>query len=92
VIDAGDWYGEGEVKVYRGGDAQLPTICGTGLEDYVGSAWGMGAHGAPYGGAPLVIGERGPDLPEFVTFYRWHVLDPIMFATTLLAIACYRSA
>jgi hypothetical protein len=83
VIDAGDWYGEGEVKVYRDGDDELPTICGTGLEDYVGSAWGMGAHSAPYGGAPLVIGERGPDQPEFVTFYRWHVLDPIMFATDL---------
>ena len=23
---------------------RCPTICGTGLEDYVGSAWGMGAH------------------------------------------------
>ena len=44
VIDAADWYGEGEVKVYRDGDDDLPTICGTGLEDYVGSAWGMGAH------------------------------------------------
>ena len=53
VIDAGAWYGEGEVKVYRDGDDDYPTICGTGLEDYVGSAWGMGAHSAPYGGAPL---------------------------------------
>ena len=44
VIDAGDWYGEGEVKVYRDGDTDLPTICGTGLEDYVGTAWGMGSH------------------------------------------------
>ena len=42
------------MKVYRDGDDELPTICGTGLEDYVGSAWGMGAHNAPYGGAPLV--------------------------------------
>ena len=58
VIDAGDWYGEGEVKVFRDGDDELPTICGTGLEDYVGSAWGMGAHAAPYGGAPLNIGPR----------------------------------
>ena len=66
-IDAGDWYGEGEVKVYRDGDDELPTICGTGLEDYVGSAWGMGAHSAPYGGAPLVIGEpAGPMQPDFV--------------------------
>jgi hypothetical protein len=56
VIDAGNWYGEGEVKIYRDGDTDLPTICGTGLEDYVGSGWGMGAHAAPFGGAPLVVG------------------------------------
>ena len=44
------------MKVYRDGDTELPTICGTGLEDYVGSAWGMGAHhAAPYGGAPLIV-------------------------------------
>ena len=53
VIDPARWYGEGEVKVFRDGDTELPTICGTGLEDYVGSAWGLGAHAAPYGGAPL---------------------------------------
>ena len=57
VIDHAAWYGEGEVKIYRDGDEALPTICGTGLEDYVGSAWGMGAHSAPYGGAPLVVGD-----------------------------------
>jgi Protein of unknown function (DUF2961) len=83
VIDAGDWYGEGEVKVFRDGDDELPTICGTGLEDYVGSAWGMGAHAAPYGGAPVNVGPAGPDQPEFVSFYRWHVLDPIMFTSDL---------
>jgi hypothetical protein len=83
VIDSGDWYGEGEVKVFLDGDADLPTICGTGLEDYVGSAWGMGAHAAPYGGAPLVVHDgHGPN-PAFVGFYRWHVPDPIVFRTDL---------
>jgi hypothetical protein len=85
-IDDGRWYGEGEVKVYRDGDDVLPTICGTGLEDYVGSAWGMGAHHALYAGAPLDV--RPPDssffsIPDFVAFYRWHVLDPIVFASAL---------
>lgn len=46
-IDGGRWYGEGEVKVYLDGDDHWPTICGTGLEDYAGSAWGMGRHHAP---------------------------------------------
>lgn len=33
------WWGEGEVKFYIDGDQDLPTICGTGLEDYAGGAW-----------------------------------------------------
>lgn len=85
-IDRGVWYGEGELKIYKDGDNDLPTICGTGLEDYVGSAWGMGAHASLYAGAPLEV--RAPDahpfsVPDFVGFYRWHVLDPIMFASDL---------
>jgi hypothetical protein len=89
VIDHASWYGEGEVKVYRDGDTDLPTICGTGLEDYVGTAWGMGQHHAPYGGAPLVRSRHGAEaegmgtLPDFVSFYRWHLPDPIMFERDL---------
>jgi hypothetical protein len=84
VIDPGFWYGEGEVKIYRDGDDAYPTICGTGLEDYVGSAWGMGAHHTPYAGAPLDVRapHAGPN-PDFVGFYRWHLADPIMFAQAL---------
>jgi len=78
------WYGEGELKIFRDGDREHPTICGTGLEDYVGSAWGMGAHSALYGGVPLDLRapESGP-MPDFVSFYRWHVLDPVVFAREL---------
>jgi len=89
VIDAGHWYGEGEVKIYRDGDRELPTICGTGLEDYVGSAWGLGPHQALYAGAPLVVGpdsgasSQPPGSVDFAGFYRWHLPDPIMFATDL---------
>ncbi|MET1006258.1 MAG: glycoside hydrolase family 172 protein [Propionibacteriaceae bacterium] len=32
-------WGEGELKFYLDGDVDLPTICGTGLEDYAGGAW-----------------------------------------------------
>jgi hypothetical protein len=84
IVDDADWYGEGEVKVYRDGDTDLPTICGTGLEDYVGSAWGLGRFHSAYSGAPLVLspnGEAGPmgTQPDMVGFYRWHLPDPIMF-------------
>ena len=60
-----------------------------GLEDYVGSAWGMGQHDAPYAGAHLVLSGQGKEAegmgtqPDFVSFYRWHVPDPIMFERDL---------
>ena len=83
VLDGGQWYGEGEVKVYLDGDTDLPTICGTGLEDYVGTA-GHGRAPDAVRGAPLEVRdpEGGPN-PDFVGFYRWHVPDPIMFARDL---------
>lgn len=83
VLDEGMWYGEGEVKVFRDGDIELPTICGTGLEDYVGTAWGMGAHHAPYSGSPLAVRPKGQAQPAFLGFYRWHEPDPIVFSTDL---------
>jgi D-arabinan exo alpha-(1,3)/(1,5)-arabinofuranosidase (non-reducing end) len=73
------WYGEGEVKIYLDGDAALPTWCGTGLEDYVGTAWGMGAHTTPLQGVPLVLQPQAAPMPDFVSFYRWHLPDPIVF-------------
>jgi hypothetical protein len=83
TLDEGAWYGEGEVKVFRDGDTALPTICGTGLEDYVGSAWGMGAHAAPFAGSPLEVRAEGAPEPDFLSFYRWHVPDPIVFERDL---------
>ncbi len=85
------WYGEGEFKVYRDGDTTHPTYCGTGLEDYVGSAWGMGVHTTAYQGAPLVIASPAdpqsplPPKPDFVGFYRWHIPDPIVFEREMRA-------
>lgn len=84
VIDGGVWWGEGEIKVYRDGDTELPTICGTGLEDYVGSAWGMGPYTAQYAGSPLHVRRSGSGpMPDLVSFYRWHLLDPIIFERDL---------
>ena len=88
VLDEGDWYGEGEVKIYRDGDQEFPTYCGTGLEDYVGSGWGLHRHFGPYSGAPLdlrrpPVGSETEPMPVFAGFYRWHLLDPVMFAREL---------
>jgi hypothetical protein len=67
-----DWWGEGEIKVYMDGDAQFPTICGTGCEDYVGLSWGVQHVQYLYNGCSL--NDRG-----FVSMYRWHLPDPIVW-------------
>jgi hypothetical protein len=74
------WWGEGEVKVFFDGETE-PTICGTGTEDYLGSAWGLAEFAAPETGAPLVAGPRRDQSGgwSLVSFYRWHLSDPIVF-------------
>ena len=74
------WWGEGELKVYLDGETQ-PSICGTGTEDYLGSAWGLGVFSAPESGAPLVVGPSGTEAGgwSLVSYYRWHLSDPIVF-------------
>ncbi len=85
------WYGEGEFKLFRDGDTTHPTYCGTGLEDYVGTAWGMGAHTTPYQGSPLIVAPPAdpqspmPSKPDFVGFYRWHLPDPMVFEREMRA-------
>ena len=68
------WWGEGEVKIYLDGDAALPTIAGTGTEDYVGTAWGQGRYANLYQGSPIADDAAG-----LFAFYRWHVPDPVYF-------------
>jgi hypothetical protein len=72
------WFGEGEVKFFIDSDKQYPTICGTGLEDYIGSAWGLEEVITPTQGAPLVDNEIG-----LYSMYRFHVKDPIYFHNSL---------
>jgi hypothetical protein len=68
------WWGEGEVKVYLDGDTTLPTLNGTGTEDYVGTAYGQGAYAQLYHGCP----HADRDGMKY-GFYRYHVPDPIYF-------------
>jgi len=80
------WYGEGEVKMYLDGDTTHPTICGTGLEDYVGTAWAMGAHQTPWQGVPFELRDPArPErrMPDLTGFYRWHLPDPVVFRESL---------
>ncbi|MCC7144985.1 MAG: DUF2961 domain-containing protein [Phycisphaeraceae bacterium] len=68
------WWGEGEVKVYLDGDDALPTLCGTGTEDYIGTGWGQEFYAHAYQGCTLA--DRGR---MQYGFYRLHVPDPIYF-------------
>jgi hypothetical protein len=68
------WWGEGEVKIYLDGDGELPTLNGTGTEDYIGTAWGQGTFNHQYQGC-LVADEANRQW----SFYRYHVPDPVYF-------------
>ena len=68
------WWGEGEVKIFLDGDTVLPTLAGTGAEDYIGTAWGQGRFAHLYQGSP-VADEKAMRW----AFYRYHVPDPVYF-------------
>jgi len=70
------WFGEGEVKTYLDGDTNYPTLAGSGTEDYIGSAWNLGAFSQLYQGAPIVDKQK-----KQYAFYRYHIPDPIYFHT-----------
>jgi hypothetical protein len=69
-----NWWGEGEVKIYLDGDRELPTLAGTGAEDYIGTGFGLGAYSHQYQGAPIADEEK-----QHYAFYRYHVNDPVYF-------------
>jgi hypothetical protein len=68
------WWGEGEVKMYIDNDKEYPTFNGTGTEDYIGTAWGMGQFTNLYQGCTVAN-----DSTKQFAFYRFHVPDLIGF-------------
>ncbi len=68
------WFGEGEIKVYFDGDQEYPTLCGTGTEDYIGSAWGQGHFVNLFQGCQLMDKDKG-----LWGYYRFHIPDPVYF-------------
>ena len=77
------WWGEGEIKFFLDCDAEHPTICGTGTEDYFCGAWGFGGetYSTAFLGYPLYDKTAGR-VPRH-GLYRWHVFDPIRFRQDL---------
>jgi len=68
------WWGEGEVKMYIDKDEQYPTINGTGTEDYIGTAWGLGQYTNLLQGCTVAN-----DSTKQYAFYRFHIPDIIGF-------------
>ncbi len=86
------WWGEGEVKFYLDGDKEWPTIASTGTEDYFLGSYNFWAGGryqvftTPYSGLvqALIPDGRDPRLTQSrFGMYRWHITDPVRFATDL---------
>jgi hypothetical protein len=78
-----NWWGEGDDMFFVDGEA-LPSINGTGSEDYFLGAWGFGEHSFAYGlyGAPV----KGSELAgSRTTVYRFHLDSPIPFTKSLRA-------
>jgi D-arabinan exo alpha-(1,3)/(1,5)-arabinofuranosidase (non-reducing end) len=84
------WWGEGEIKFFLDGDADFPTICGTGTEDYFGGAYDWDVDGqyvtytTPYLGMHQVLRPDGLYRSQTrFGMYRWHIPDPIRFTRDL---------
>jgi len=80
--NADGWFGEGDDMMFIDGDS-LPTINGTGTEDYYNGAWDFNGHqfanmrqGAPFIVDPERIGGR-------YCLYRWHTESPITFEKSI---------
>lgn len=86
------WWGEGEIKFYMDEDAEYPTICGTGTEDYFCGSYNFENQvthryepfTTPYSGLCQVIEPDGVyRSQQRFGMYRFHVTDPIRFTKKL---------
>jgi hypothetical protein len=76
------WFGEGDDMIFIDGDV-LPTINGTGSEDYYNGAWGFGdqAFGYQHNGAPYMVDPQR--VGGRTCLYRWHIESPITFEKSI---------
>lgn len=76
------WFGEGDDMIFVDGDA-LPTINGTGTEDYFNGAWGYDSqtYAFPHVGVPHIV--DGGHIGGRYCQYRWHTEGPIAFEKSI---------
>jgi len=77
------WFGEGDDMIFIDGD-KLPTINGTGTEDYYNGAWDFGgqAFAHEHNGAPQITDPK-ERIGGRYCLYRWHIESPITFEKSI---------
>lgn len=73
------WWGEGDDFFYIDNEA-VPSLQGTGSEDYFNDAWGFRPRTSLWFGQPRWQGDAAGDSG---VCYRWHLLDPVNFTNSL---------
>ena len=73
------WFGEGDEHFYVDGRPRA-VIEGTGTEDYFNDAWGLRESTGLYTGVSVA---DGTGLGSRMSAYRWHIVDPVPFTTSL---------
>jgi hypothetical protein len=81
----GNWYGEGDEMMFVDDDNEgkrwPPTMNGTGTEDYFNTAWGpQEFFDSPFFG---LLKPGGKDFSGHISWYRWHLADPVRFARSI---------
>ncbi len=79
------WFGEGDDMIFIDGEA-LPSITGTGTEDYFCYAWGYpgGLSSTPYHGVTVVGELEGKAIYSGKwTMFRFHIEDPVQFEKSI---------
>lgn len=80
VTNAQDgWFGEGDDLFFIDGE-QIPSLQGTGTEDYFNDGWGFRKRTSMWFGQPHSLGWESGDGG---ILYRWHVLDSVQFESSL---------
>jgi len=73
------WFGEGDDFFTIDGES-VPSLQGTGTEDYFNDAWGFRPRTGHWFGQPRWQGDRAGDSG---VCYRWHLPDPVHFTKSL---------
>lgn len=74
------WWGEGDDFFYVDGE-EIPSLKGTGSEDYFCDAWGLRQQDGLFYGSPIMEGDG---YNKRTTSYRFHITDPVPFKKSLV--------